>query len=73
MIQVTRLNKSEFWVNADLIQFIEETPDTVITLTTNTKIIVTEPAAEIVRAVIDYRREVFQFSPRLVDRSEREA
>lgn len=73
MIQVTRLNKSEFWVNADIIQFIEETPDTVITLTTNTKIIVTESAAEIVRAVINYRRHIFLANPQVIDRNERES
>jgi len=73
MIQVTRLNKSELWVNADLIQFIEETPDTVLTLTTDVKIIVTESATEIVQAVVDYRRRILRENPQVIDRSEREA
>ena len=37
MISVTRLNNKEFYVNCDLIEFIEATPDTVITLTTGKK------------------------------------
>lgn len=42
MIDVTRLNGKEITINADLIETVEETPDTVITLTTGKKIIVKE-------------------------------
>mgnify|MGYP000194605036 FL=1 len=42
MISVTRFNDSTLIINADLIQTVEETPDTVITLTTGTKFIVKE-------------------------------
>ena len=58
MIQVTRLNGKEFVVNADHIQFVEQTPDTVITLANKEKIVVKEPMDEIIRRVIDYSRAV---------------
>lgn len=58
MIKVTRLKCSdrEFVLNADLIETIEETPDTVITLTSGKKLIVEESMDEIVRKVMDFRR-----------------
>lgn len=59
MIYVTRLNNEEFVVNADLIEFIEKTPDTVISLTTGKKIVVKESPEEIIEKVIDYRRKIF--------------
>ena len=42
MIDVTKMNGLEFTINADLIEVIEEVPDTVITLTTGKKIMVKE-------------------------------
>lgn len=56
MIHVTRLNNEEFIVNADLIEFIEKTPDTVLTLITGKKLMVRESSDEIVQRVLDYRR-----------------
>jgi flagellar protein FlbD len=58
MVKVTRLNGSEFFINPELIQFIEETPDTVITLTNHDKIVVKEPVQEIIKKVIEYARMV---------------
>lgn len=58
MIKVTRLNGKEFVVNAELIQFMEETPDTVITLSTQEKFMVREPIDEIVKRVIEYARSI---------------
>ena len=52
MISVTRFNDSTLIINADLIQTVEETPDTVITLTTGTKFIVKEKSKEIVDKVV---------------------
>ncbi len=69
MIKVTRLNNSEFWVNADLILFIEETPDTIISLTTGAKIVVREPAQQIIEAVVAYRRRIFSQPPQVVERN----
>ena len=58
MIKVTRLNGKEFVVNADLIQYLEETPDTIITLVNHEKIVVKEKADEVIRRVIEYNRSV---------------
>jgi flagellar protein FlbD len=56
MIALTRLNNQAFVVNADLIKFIESTPDTMITLTTGDRLIVQESAVDVIRKVIDYGR-----------------
>ncbi len=55
MIKVKRLNGKEFVVNSDLILYVEETPDTVITLTTGQKIVVAETVDEIIEKVIDFK------------------
>ena len=54
--------KTEFYIilNAELIQTIESTPDTVITLVNEKKFIVEEPADEVVRRVMKYRRALRQ-------------
>ena len=57
MITVTRFNHSEIIVNADLIEFIERTPDTVITMLTGRKVLVLETSEEVRRRVIAYRAE----------------
>ncbi len=61
MIRVTRLNGKEFVLNAELIQFLEETPDTVITLVNHEKIVVKEKMDEIVRRVLEYGRAIRSF------------
>lgn len=59
MIRVTRLRaREEIVVNADLIETVESTPDTVITLTNGHKIIVQESPDEIVRRVVEYKRTI---------------
>ena len=58
MVKVTRLNGTEFVVNSDLIEFIEATPDTVITLNTGKKIIVTETVDEVLCEIVKYRRKI---------------
>ena len=57
MIQVTRLNGKEFVVNAELVKFVEATPDTVITLTHDEKVLVRETVEEVIRRVVAYQRE----------------
>ena len=59
MIELTRFNDTQFTLNADIIETVEETPDTVITLTTGRKVIVKESRQEIRDLVIAYRRSVF--------------
>jgi flagellar protein FlbD len=54
MIRVTRLNGSSILVNAILIETIEQTPDTIITLTTGKKFMVLEKAQDVVTLVKTY-------------------
>jgi uncharacterized protein YlzI (FlbEa/FlbD family) len=58
MIQLTRLNNSPLVVNSDLIKFVEQAPDTVITLLSGEKIVVRESAQEVRDRVIQFRRAV---------------
>lgn len=58
MIAVTRLKGSTVIINAELIEMIEETPDTVITLTSGKKYIVSETGQEIIDLVINYKRKI---------------
>lgn len=58
MIEVTKLNEKKILVNADLIEIVEETPDTVISFTTGKKIIVKESRQEIKNLVISYKKEL---------------
>lgn len=60
MIQLTRLNNHPLVVNSDLIKFVEQAPDTVITLVTGEKIIVRENAEEVLDRVRQFRRSVLQ-------------
>ena len=59
MIELTRLNEMKLVVNADIIETIEETPDTVVTLTTGKKIIVKENIEEIKLLVLHFKRNCF--------------
>ena len=61
MIKVTRLNGKEFVVNAELIQFLEETPDTVITLMSHEKIVVKESVDDVIQRVVQYARSIRTF------------
>lgn len=56
MIHLTRLNHAPFVLNSDLIETIESTPDTIITLTNTQKVIVLESVEEIVQRVVSFRR-----------------
>lgn len=59
MIEVTRLNNTKVIINADLIEKVEESPDTIITLTSGNKIIVKESRQEVRNLVILYKKEIF--------------
>ncbi len=59
MIEVTKINGVKILVNPHLLEIVEETPDTVITLTTGRKIIVKESRQDIKNLVKLYRKEVF--------------
>jgi flagellar protein FlbD len=56
LIHVTRLNHAPLVLNSDLIEHIETTPDTVVSLTNGQKYVVKESAEEIVEKVVEFRR-----------------
>jgi len=60
MIRLTRLNHVPVYLNSDLIEHIEITPDTVISLTSGQKIVVLETAEEVVDRVIAFRRAILE-------------
>jgi len=59
MIKLTKLNGKAFVINADLIETLESTPDTVVTLTTDKKYVVMEKVDDIIAKVIEYKRRIF--------------
>ena len=59
MIALTRLNHTPLVINPDLIVSMEETPDTIITLSNGEKIAVQEKVKEVIRRVISFRRCIF--------------
>ncbi len=59
MIDVTRMNGTVFTLNNDLIETVEEMPDTVITLTTGKKIIVKESRQEVKNLVKLFKKEIY--------------
>ena len=70
MISLTRLNQSRVVLNADLIEYIETTPDTVITLTTGQKLMVLESSDEIVAKVVEFRRLIASHNRHAAEQSE---
>ncbi len=58
MIHLTRLNHTPVVLNSDLIEFVEMTPDTVISLTTGQKLVVLESVEDVVDRVVQYRRSI---------------
>lgn len=58
MIKLTKLNGDKIYINDILIEFIEETPDTLITLTTGKKIIVTENVEMVINMIIEYQKKL---------------
>lgn len=65
MIMLTRINGSRFALNCDLIERVESTHDTVLTLVDGTRYLVTESVEEVVEAVRAYRASVVALSHQL--------
>ncbi len=57
MIYLTRRNGSKFYINPELIQTVEATPDTIVTLVGNKKVVVKDTPEEIAERFIEYRRK----------------
>ena len=60
MIKMTRLNQKEFVVNAEMIEFVEGIPATLLTMTSGKKIMVAESVDTVVDRVLKYKRECNQ-------------
>jgi flagellar protein FlbD len=70
MIRLTRINHVPLVLNADLIEHVEKTPDTIITMTNGQKFVVLESTDDLIRKVIEFRREVSRSgSPQDLDTS----
>lgn len=59
MIYITKLNDREIIINCDLIEFIESTPDTTITMTTGKKLIAKESIDDIIDKIVMYKRKIY--------------
>ncbi len=59
MIELTKMNGRKVLVNPDLIELVEETPDTVVLFTTGRKIIVKESRQDVKNLVKSYRKDIF--------------
>ena len=59
MIELTKMNGTRILVNPDLMELVEETPDTVIVFTTGRKIIVKESRQDVKNLVKSYRKDIF--------------
>ena len=68
MIKLTRFDGSEVAVNAELVKFVEAAPDTIVTLTSDQKILVLETVDEVIDRVIRYRRSAYCSLPEVHDR-----
>jgi flagellar protein FlbD len=58
MVTLTRLTGARFALNPDLIERVDRTPDTIITLVVGSKYLVKETLDEVVAAILDYRASV---------------
>ena len=62
MIKLTRLDGTEFYINPDLIECVEETPDTLITFTNDNRFIVREKAKTITERIISFKAMIIRRS-----------
>lgn len=60
MIRLTRLNNIPFYLNPDLIEHVETTPDTVIALTNGQKYVVLEPAEQVLEKIVALRQRIYR-------------
>ena len=60
MIKLTRLNNARLALNSDLIKYVEEAPDTVITLLNGEKLVVRETARQVIERVLEFRRAILR-------------
>jgi flagellar protein FlbD len=70
MVNVTRLNHTPIVLNSDLIEHIEVTPDTVISLSNGQRLRVLESAEEIVSRIVEFRRRIYSLSIPMLNETE---
>ena len=58
MISVTRINGTQMWLNALLVEMVEESPDTYITLVTGKRLIVLEKVDEVIEKIRAYNKDI---------------
>lgn len=58
MVILTKLNDQTFTVNSDLIETLEQTPDTVVVMTTGNKYVVKESPEEIIDKIVEFKRRI---------------
>ena len=68
MVRLTRLNKTILVVNAELIEFLEATPDTIVTLSTGRKVVVRETVDEVIEKVVAFKRNCLRLAPEVRSR-----
>lgn len=66
MIKLTRINGKEYYLNCELIETLESTPDTVVTLTDGKKYVVAETPEKILEKIIEYKKRIFN-GPSLIN------
>jgi len=66
LVKVSRLNGAEFYVNPDLIEFIEQTPDTLLTMTAGKKVIIKETPEELASKILQHKQEVVSEWPKFI-------
>ncbi|HTU82489.1 MAG TPA: flagellar FlbD family protein [Candidatus Acidoferrales bacterium] len=59
MIALTRLNGHPVMLNCDLIESIEETPDTVVTLTSGNRLVVRDSMAQVQQKIVEFKRKIY--------------
>ncbi|HBU12262.1 MAG TPA: endoflagellar protein [Clostridiales bacterium] len=59
MIEVSKLNGEKYFVNAEAIDFIETTPDTVLTLASGKKLLVLESPSVIIKRIVAYKQKIY--------------
>lgn len=58
MIRLTRLNRESFYLNPDLIQEMETTPDTVLTLSSGVRIVVQDAPERVIEEIVQFKRRI---------------
>lgn len=66
MIKLTGLSNREFYLNCDLIEKLEVTPDTVISTTNAKKFVVKEPPEVIIQRIVDFKRKYMNGMPEVI-------